>query len=88
MISEESQSVWEAQAGWNKNQWCCLKLIGSQSDRSLKYYMAVNQEVQCDLGLYKQWDYITNKGKIVFERLSPNWYCEVKRLRYKFDSLP
>lgn len=26
--------------------------------------MAVNQEVQCDLGLYKQWDYITNKGKI------------------------
>lgn len=26
--------------------------------------MAVNQEFQCDLGLYKQWDYITNKGKI------------------------
>lgn len=26
--------------------------------------MAVNQEVQCDLGLCKQWDYITNKGKI------------------------
>lgn len=26
--------------------------------------MAVNQKVQCDLGLYKQWDYITNKGKI------------------------
>lgn len=38
--------------------------VGSQSDRSLKYYMTLNQKVQCDLRLFKQWDYVTNKSKI------------------------
>lgn len=26
--------------------------------------MVLNQKVHCDLGLFKQWNYITNKGKI------------------------
>lgn len=40
--------------------------------------MAVNQEVCHDLGLYKQWDYITNKGKIGGPNLK-YWTPRLKR---------
>lgn len=40
--------------------------------------MAINREVRCDLGLHKQWDHITNEGKIGCPNLE-YWTSGLKR---------